>query len=189
MTQCHTLKTSLCVFVCTGGGWLLLGPDDRGPPPPWEPEWPAPEEEMGASPSSAMRERYSLSMRALSWADWGGSPVLLAPRWPVKELQDTKLKKKKKSHKGPFSDSTNKIWVIEMFQWKMAGILFRCKKQTNEKTKYLYMHTHHALSLKTPVRARLHSAQYTSVWLCLYWLVCHETAGRVNKVNREYSYI
>lgn len=67
---------------------------------------------MGASPSSAMRERYSLSIRALSWADWGGSPVLLAPRWPVKELQEKTLEN------GPFSGSGNKIKVIKLVRYK-----------------------------------------------------------------------
>lgn len=58
-------------IVCcqlTGGGWLLLGPEARGAPP-WVLECPPPEVGTGASPSSAMRDRYSLSIRALSWAD------------------------------------------------------------------------------------------------------------------------
>ena len=59
--------------------WLLLDPEPRWP---WLLECPPPEEGTGASPSSAMRDRYSLSIRALSWADWGGSPVL----WAEKEL-------------------------------------------------------------------------------------------------------
>lgn len=51
----------------TIGGWLLLAPDDRGAPPcPMECP---PDVGTGASPSSAMRDRYSLSMRALSCAD------------------------------------------------------------------------------------------------------------------------
>lgn len=57
-----------CVAKRTGACWLLLGPDARGAPP-WLLECPPPELGTGASPSSAMRERYSLSMRALSWAD------------------------------------------------------------------------------------------------------------------------
>lgn len=56
-----------------GGGWLLLGPAGRGAPPGGL-ACPPPEEGTGASPSSAIRDRYSLSIRALSWADWGGSP-------------------------------------------------------------------------------------------------------------------
>lgn len=51
-----------------GGGWVLLGPEARGAPP-WVLECPPPDVGTGASPSSAMRDRYSLSMRALSWAD------------------------------------------------------------------------------------------------------------------------
>lgn len=66
-----------------GGGWLLLGPEARGPPPGLL-ECPPPEEGTGASPSSAMSDRYSLSMRALSCADWGGSPP--EARWAAKEL-------------------------------------------------------------------------------------------------------
>ncbi len=52
----------------TGGGWLLLGPEARGAPP-WVLECPPPDVGTGASPNSAMRDRYSLSIRALSWAD------------------------------------------------------------------------------------------------------------------------
>lgn len=52
----------------TGGGWLLLGPEARGAPP-WVLECPPPDEGTGASPSSAIRDKYSLSIRALSWAD------------------------------------------------------------------------------------------------------------------------
>lgn len=51
-----------------GGGWPLLGAEERGAPP-WLPECPPPAEGTGASPSSAIRDRYSLSMRALSCAD------------------------------------------------------------------------------------------------------------------------
>lgn len=60
-----------------------MGPEERGPPP-WELECPPPDEGTGASPSSAMRDRYSLSMRALSWADWGGSPPVAL--WAAKVL-------------------------------------------------------------------------------------------------------
>lgn len=56
-----------------GGGWLLLGPEGRGPLG-GALLWPPPEEGTGASPNSAIRDKYSLSIRALSWADWGGSP-------------------------------------------------------------------------------------------------------------------
>lgn len=70
----------------TGGGWLLLGPEARGTPP-WVLECP-PEEGTGASPSSAMRDRYSLSIRALSWADWGGSPPVAL--WAANELHKAK---------------------------------------------------------------------------------------------------
>lgn len=66
----------------TIGGWLLLPPDARGAPP-WEMEWP-PEVGTGASPSSAIRDRYSLSIRALSCADCGGS--LPGGRCAVNEL-------------------------------------------------------------------------------------------------------
>lgn len=52
----------------TGGGWLLLGPEARGAPP-WVLECPPPDVGTGASPNSAIRDRYSLSIRALSWAD------------------------------------------------------------------------------------------------------------------------
>lgn len=55
-----------CQLTC--GGWLLLDPEARGAPP-WVLECPPPEVGTGASPSSAMRDRYSLSIRALSWAD------------------------------------------------------------------------------------------------------------------------
>lgn len=67
----------------TIGGWLLLAPDARGAPP-WAMEWP-PEVGSGASPSSAIRDRYSLSIRALSCADCGGS--LPGARCAVNELQ------------------------------------------------------------------------------------------------------
>lgn len=54
-------RPQLCQL--TIGGWLFA-PDVRGAPP-WLMECP-PEVGTGASPSSAMRERYSLSIRALS---------------------------------------------------------------------------------------------------------------------------
>jgi len=54
----------LSVFGLTGGCWLLLGPDERGPL--LGGLWPPPEEGTGASPNSAMRDKYSLSIRALS---------------------------------------------------------------------------------------------------------------------------
>lgn len=60
----------------TGGGWLLAWLAAR-----WLLErglllWAALElTETGASPSSAISDRYSLSIRALSCADWG-SPGL-----------------------------------------------------------------------------------------------------------------
>lgn len=66
-----------------GGGWLLLGPEDRGAPP-WVLECPPTDVGTGASPNSAMRDRYSLSMRALSWADCGGSPPVAL--WAANEL-------------------------------------------------------------------------------------------------------
>lgn len=72
-----------CWCQLTGGGWLLLGPEARGAPP-WVLECPPPEVGTGASPSSAMRDRYSLSIRALSWADWGGSPPVAL--WAANEL-------------------------------------------------------------------------------------------------------
>lgn len=53
------------VFGLTGGGWLLLGPAGRGPPGGGL-LWPPPEAGTGASPNSAMRDKYSLSIRALS---------------------------------------------------------------------------------------------------------------------------
>lgn len=49
----------------TSGAWLLVGPVRRGPLGEGL-LWPPPEAFTGASPSSAMRDRYSLSMRALS---------------------------------------------------------------------------------------------------------------------------
>lgn len=52
------------VLEHTGGAWLL-GPVGRGPLGE-RLLWPPPEAVTGASPSSAMRDRYSLSMRALS---------------------------------------------------------------------------------------------------------------------------
>lgn len=55
-------RPQLCQL--TIGGWLLFPPDARGAPP-WLRECP-PEVGTGASPSSAMRDRYSLSIRALS---------------------------------------------------------------------------------------------------------------------------
>lgn len=55
-------KPQLCQL--TIGGWLLLAPDARGAPP-WLMECP-PEVGTGASPSSAIKDRYSLSIRALS---------------------------------------------------------------------------------------------------------------------------
>lgn len=48
----------------TGGGWVLLGPAARGAP--WVLVCPPADVGTGASPSSAMRDRYSLSIRALS---------------------------------------------------------------------------------------------------------------------------
>lgn len=74
----------------TGGGWLLLGPEARGAPV-WVLECPPPEVGTGASPSSAMRDRYSLSMRALSWADWGGSPPVALCAANVLEKANSKL--------------------------------------------------------------------------------------------------
>lgn len=66
-TFSHNRSTESC-HQLTGGGWLLLGPEARGAPP-WVLECPPPDVGTGASPSSAMRDRYSLSIRALSWAD------------------------------------------------------------------------------------------------------------------------
>lgn len=67
-----------------GGGWLLLlGPEARGAPAGVL-ECPPPDVGTGASPSSAIRDRYSLSIRALSWADCGGSPPVAL--WAAKEL-------------------------------------------------------------------------------------------------------
>lgn len=71
----------------TGGGCVLLGPEARGAPP-WVLECPPPEVGTGASPNSAMSDRYSLSIRALSWADWGGSPPVAL--WAAKELNKAK---------------------------------------------------------------------------------------------------
>lgn len=71
----------------TGGGWLLLGPEARGAPP-WVLECPPPDVGTGASPSSAMRDRYSLSIRALSWADCGGSPPVVL--WAANVLHKAK---------------------------------------------------------------------------------------------------
>lgn len=73
----------------TGGGWLLLGPDGRAPP--WALECPPPDAGTGASPNSAIRDRYSLSIRALSWADWGGS--LPAGLWAANVLHTQKTNK------------------------------------------------------------------------------------------------
>lgn len=81
----------------TGGGWLLLGPEDRDPP--WLLECPPPEVGTGASPSSAMRDRYSLSIRALSWADWGGSPPVAL--WAANELH--RAKEQTTSQKWPIT--------------------------------------------------------------------------------------
>lgn len=58
--------------ILTGGGWLFPGPDGLGPL--GRGGFDGPEEAptldgTGASPSSAIRDKYSLSMRALSWAD------------------------------------------------------------------------------------------------------------------------
>lgn len=50
--------------VC-GGGWVLLGPVARGAPA-WVFVCPPPDAGTGASPSSAIRDKYSLSIRALS---------------------------------------------------------------------------------------------------------------------------
>lgn len=52
--------------VLTGGGWLVLGPDALGPLGGLLLLCPPPDAGTGASPSSAIRDKYSLSIRALS---------------------------------------------------------------------------------------------------------------------------
>lgn len=69
--------------INTGGPWPPLCTEDRGGPPWWL--WgPPPDVGSGPSPSSAMSDRYSLSIRALSCADCGGSPPVAL--WAAKVL-------------------------------------------------------------------------------------------------------